>query len=163
MSAEERLAVHDVMHRYALAIDTKDWQLLETVFAPHLRADFRSFGTKQIYEGPATGWIDLIRATIQGMDATQHMMGNHLYNIDGNRARGTTYIRALHVCKNDWGGDTYTVGGYYAVEMVREPAAWRIATYTLHVAWHDGDRHVLRAATRKGAQSKVSLSNIGNT
>jgi hypothetical protein len=139
MSAEERLAVHDVLHRYALAIDTKDWQLLETVFAPHLRADFRSFGTKQIYEGPATGWIDFIRATIQGMDATQHMMGNHLYS------------------------DTYTVGGYYAVEMVREPAAWRIATYTLHVAWHDGDRHVLRAATRKGVQSKVSLPNIGNT
>ena len=149
MSAEKRLAVHDIMHRYALAVDTKDWQLLETVFAEQLRADFRSFGSKQIYEGPAAGWIDLVRSTIQGMDATQHMMGNHLYDIAGNNARGTTYIRALHVCKNAWGGDMYTVGGHYTVEMVRRPAGWRITTYALHVTWHDGDRHVLRAAMRK--------------
>jgi hypothetical protein len=53
------------------------------------------------------------------------------------------------VCKNDWGGDTYTVGGHYAVEMQRGPAGWRIIMYALHVTWHDGDRHVLRAAMRK--------------
>jgi hypothetical protein len=149
MSVENRLAVHDVMHRYALAIDTRNWTLLETVFADQVTADFQSFGSKEIFEGPAARWIDNIRLTIQGMDATQHMMGNHLYEISGDRARGTTYIRALHVCKNDWGDDTYTVGGHYTVEMVRGPEGWRIAKYTLQVTWHNGNRQVLRAALRK--------------
>lgn len=152
MSAEDRFAVHDVMHRYALAIDTKDWSLLETVFADRVTADFRSFGGKQIFEGSASEWVENVRSTIQGMDATQHLMGNHLYEIDGDNARGTTYIRALHVCKNDWGGDTYTIGGHYSVEMGRDPEGWRIDKYTLHIAWHEGDRHVLRAATRKVSQ-----------
>jgi hypothetical protein len=75
------------MHRYALAIDTKNWTLLETVFTDPLTADFRSFGSKEIFKGPAAAWIGNIRSTIQGMDATQHMMGNHLYHIDANRAQ----------------------------------------------------------------------------
>jgi hypothetical protein len=153
MSAEDRLAVHDVMHRYALAIDTKNWPLLETVFAERITADFRSFGNKQVFEGAAAEWIETVRSTIQGMDATQHTLSNHLYAIDGDRARGTTYIRALHVCKNEWGGDTYTVGGHYAVEMIRTPEGWRITAYTLHVTWHDGDRHVLRSAMRKASRT----------
>jgi hypothetical protein len=153
MNADDRLAVHDVMHRYALAIDTKTWSLLETVFADRLTADFRSFGSKQVFEGPAAEWVEILRSTLEGMDATQHLMGNHLYDITGDRARGTTYIQARHVCQNDWGGNTYTVGGHYTVEMLRRSEGWRIETYTLNVTWHDGDRHVLRAAVRKAAQT----------
>lgn len=152
MQVENRLAVHDVMHRYALAIDTKDWALLKTVFTDSIMADFRSFGSKAVFTGTAATWVDMIRSTIQGMDATQHMMGNHLYHIETNRARGTTYIQARHVCRNNWGGDTYTIGGHYAVDMIREADAWHIAAYTLHVTWNDGDRHVLRAAARRVAQ-----------
>lgn len=154
MSAEDRLAVHDVMHRYALAIDTKNWTLLKTVFADQVTADFRSFGGKEVFEGSAAAWIDNIRSTVQGMDATQHTMSNHLYDIHGDRARGTTYIRALHVCKNDRGDDDYTIGGHYTVEMVRGSEGWRIAKYTLQVTWHDGNRHVLRAASRKASPTQ---------
>jgi hypothetical protein len=118
MSIADRLAVHDVMHRYALAIDTKNWTLLETVFTDHITADFRSFGNREVFHGPAAAWVATIRSTIQGMDATRHTMSNHLYDITGDRAQGTTYIRALHACKNAWGDETYTVGGHYAVEMV---------------------------------------------
>jgi len=146
----DRIAVEDVMHRYALAIDSKDWALLERVFADRLTADFRSFGVKNAFEGTRAEWIANVRGTIDGMDATQHMMANHLYDIDGDRATGTTYIRALHVCRNDWGGDRYTIGGYYDVTMARQADGWRITTYALNVTWSEGDRHVLRAATRRG-------------
>ncbi len=149
MSVEHRLAVHDVMHRYAIAIDTKDWELLKKVFSDTITADFRSFGNKTVFEGPAADWIEIVRSTIQGMDATQHVMSNHLYGIDGTRAHGTSYIQAIHICKNDWGGDTYTVGGHYTVEMSQRDEGWRIDKYALNVTWHDGDRHVLRAAARR--------------
>ena len=92
------------------------------------------------------------------MDAVQHLMGNHLYTIEADQARGTTSIRALHACKNDWGGDTYTVGGHYTVEMVRGPEGWRITHYALQVTWHDGDRHVLRAAARKARAAATSAA-----
>ncbi len=148
-SATERQAIHDVMHRYALAIDSKDWAGLAEVFADRVRADFRSFGVSQVFEGSGADWADQIRSAIAGMDATQHLMANHLYSIAGDAASGTSYIQALHRCRNDWGGDSYTIGGHYDVEMARRADGWRIAAYTLNVTWHQGDRHVLRAAMRK--------------
>lgn len=149
----ERVAIHDVMHRYALAIDTKDWGLLESVFCPEVTADFRSFGSKAVFTGSRNGWIAQVRATIEGMDATQHQMTNHLYTVDGERAQGTTYIRALHVCRNDWGGDRYTAGGHYHVGLLRAHGEWRVREYRLEVTFHEGDRHVLRAAARRAARA----------
>ena len=146
----DRQGVHDVMHRYALAIDTKDWSLLTSVFADEVTADFRSFGAKEVWTGPAPGWVDQVSATISGMDATQHLMANHLYTIEGERARGTTYSQALHQCRNEWGGDLYTIGGHYDVEMKWSAGAgWRITFYRLNCTWHTGDRHVLKAAARR--------------
>ena len=145
----DRVAIADVMYTYALAVDTKDWHALETVFAEQIRADFRTFGVKDIYDGSAAGWIANIRASIAGMDATQHMMSNHLYEVSGDQAKGTTYLRAIHICRNDWGEDFYTVGGHYEVELSRLNLGWRITSYGLRVTWSQGNRHVLRAAMRR--------------
>ncbi|MEM7250949.1 MAG: nuclear transport factor 2 family protein [Pseudomonadota bacterium] len=146
---EERFAVHDVMHRYALAIDTKDWSLLESVFAPTIEADFRTFGAKDVFRGDAAAWVNTVRSTIDGMDATQHAMSNHLYNISRDIADGTTYIRALHVCRSGRGGERYTIGGHYEVSMEKSAEAWRITRYRLVVTHDEGDRHVLREAQRR--------------
>jgi hypothetical protein len=150
----DRAAIADIMYTYAKAIDSKDFALLQDVFAADLRADFRSFGVKDIYDGPVAGWIGSIRAGIAGMDATQHMLSNHLYEITeaGDRATGTTYLRAIHVCHNDWGDDHYTIGGHYDVDLARGPAGWRITSYKLTVTWNQGNRQVLRAAVRRGAR-----------
>ena len=142
-------SVQQVMHRYALAIDTKDWGALTDLFTENMSADFRTFGAKSVYEGSREGWVEQVRSTIAGMDATQHVMTNHLYEVDGAKATGTTYIQARHVCRNHWGGDVYTIGGHYAVDMVLSGDQWRIGAYTLHCTWYEGDRHVLKAAVRK--------------
>ena len=141
--------VQNVMHRYAFAIDTKDWLLLRDVFCDEVTADFRTFGAKTIWSGAGDDWVAQVRGTIQGMDATQHVMSNHLYEVTDTRAHGTSYIQAVHVCKNEWGGDTYTIGGYYEVEMLKLLGGWRIRNYTLCCTWHQGDRHVLKAAARR--------------
>lgn len=149
MEVADRIEIHDVMHRYALAIDTKNWPLLERVFANTVVADFRSFGAREVFQGSASDWIASVRTTISGMDATQHLMTNHLYDVVDDLAVGTSYIRAAHICRSEWGGDTYTIGGHYEVKMRRMHEGWRIVEYTLVVTHHEGDRHVLRSANRK--------------
>ena len=149
MDAGDRIAIHDVMHRYALAIDTKNWDLLLGVFANNITADFRSFGAPEVHQGTADAWIESVRGTIDGMDATQHLMANHLYDVVDDLAVGTSYIRAIHICRNDFGGDTYTIGGHYEVKMRRMHERWCIVDYKLLVTHHEGDRHVLRTARRR--------------
>lgn len=146
---DDATAVSNVMHRYALAIDTKNWEALGGVFDDEVVADFTSFGAKEVYRGAGSDWVTQVSATISGMDATQHLMGNHLYEISDDRAVGTTYIQARHVCRNDWGGDVYTVGGHYDVQMVRVNDEWKISEYAINCTWHEGDRHVLKAANRR--------------
>ena len=143
------LAIQDVLHRYASALDGKNWPDLRTVFTAEVRADFRSFGVKQVFTGPAGEWIARLEGTLSGMDATQHLMGNHHYTLAGERATGTTYLQATHVCANEAGGDHYVVGGHYEVDLHKAGEAWWIAAYTLVVSWQAGDRGVLRAARRR--------------
>ena len=146
----ERMETADVAHRYATAIDAKDWTLLRTVFADEVEADFRSFGSREVYRGGAAGWVDAIRETIAGMDATQHLMANHVHAFDGaDRCTLTTYLRAEHFLINDRGDDSYTVGGFYVWRLVRAASGWRAAAYALNVTWARGNRGLLAMARRR--------------
>lgn len=144
---QDRIAISDVLHRYAAAIDGKDWELMRSCFTDDLEADFRSFGGLEVVRG-ADAWVETIRSTIQGMDATQHLTGNHSHRIDGDQAQLTAYIQAVHILANDRGDSEYTIGGSYDCDLVRTAEGWKIRRYVLTVLWHRGNRNILRLATR---------------
>jgi hypothetical protein len=77
--------------------------------------------------------------------ATQHLFANHSADVDGDRAVDTRYMQARH----QTGAEHYTIGGYYAGNMVRTPAGWRIARYQLTVTFSDGDHRLMGIAYRK--------------
>jgi len=142
----DRVELNELMNRYAASIDLRDWARLRTVFADDdIEADFTSMGVSHVYRGPAERWVDTVRQTIAGFDATQHFFGNHSVDIDGDRAIDTRYMQARH----QLGAAHYTVGGYYTGHMVRTAAGWRIAKYKLTVAFTDGDRTLMGLAYRR--------------
>ncbi len=144
----DRSELNELMNRYALAIDMRDWPGLLGVFADgEIEADFTSLGVKEVFRGSADRWVDTVRRTISGFDATQHFFANHLAIVEGDRALDTRYMQARHQL------DTahYTVGGYYTGHMVRTPAGWRIARYKLTVTFSDGDRKLMGIAYRRHA------------
>lgn len=147
----DRAETSDLLHRYATAVDRRDWALLRRCFADEIEADFRSFGVREVFRGPADAWVALVRSTIDGCDQTQHQSSNHVHEIDGDLARVTSYVRAEHVLINAQGDNHYTVAGWYDHALVRTGEGWRIARYTLHVTSSHGNRHVLALATRRAA------------
>ena len=147
----DRAELDEVMNRYAASIDLRDWARLRTVFADgEIEADFTSMGVKQVFRGPAERWVDAVRQTITGFDATQHFFANHSAEVDGDRAVDTRYMQARH----QLGPEHYTIGGYYTGHMVRTPEGWRIARYRLTVAFSDGDRRLIGIAYRKVTSAK---------
>ena len=68
----DRADISQVLHSYATAIDTRDWDLLATCFTEDLEADFRDFGGREVVKG-RDAWLEIIKGTIQGLDATQHL------------------------------------------------------------------------------------------
>jgi hypothetical protein len=147
----DRIELNELMNRYAAGIDLRDWARLRSVFVDgEIEADFTSMGLKQVFRGPADAWVQLVRQTISGFDATQHFFANHSVEIEGDRAVDTRYMQARH----QLGASHYTLGGHYTGQMSRTGAGWRIARYTLTVTFSEGERRLMGIAYRKGKERR---------
>jgi hypothetical protein len=144
----DRTAISGVLHRYCRGVDSKNWALLEGCFADDLEADFRSFAGREVVRGRAA-WLAAMRKTIAGLDATQHLTGNHEIAIAGDAATLRADLQAVHILRNDRGDAEYTVGGFYDIDLGRASDGWRIRRYRLTVVWTRGNRDVLRLAAKR--------------
>ena len=144
----DRDDISQVLHTYAIAVDTRNWDLLETCFMEDLEADFRDFGGHGVVKG-RDNWMAAIKGTLEGLDATQHLTANHVHQINGDTATLTAYLQALHRLDTARSDPEYTVGGYYTCHVVRGGNGWRIQRYKLNVTWHRGNRDILRQAQRR--------------
>ncbi|MFN3220164.1 MAG: nuclear transport factor 2 family protein [Acidimicrobiales bacterium] len=135
----DRLEIGQLLVRYVDAIDTKDWDLLDTVFTPDARLDYTSSG------GPdAAGDYPTMKAWLQTQLAmfpmTQHLLGQSAITFEGTgddrvaRCR-TLFHNPMGAPVNDAGTfdlegkgiGVFTVGGWYRDTCVPTSDGWRIA------------------------------------
>lgn len=136
----DRGQIGDLLAAYATALDTRDWDALGRVFAPGASCDYGSLGSPS-----GVGEItSLVRSTLDGLDATQHLIGNVTVKVDGDQATAECYLIAQHIRAGAPGGDHYLIGGRYSDRMVRTPDGWRISHRTLHRMWTTGNRGVIQ-------------------
>ena len=126
----DRLAISDVLIRYATALDGRDWELLASCFTDDATLDYDTSGT---YGRDA--FVEHCRAGLARMKATQHCVTNHVISTDGDRAHSTSYVIAQHVRENDF---TFTLGGTYSDDLVRAGTEWRIASRRFVTSWKAG-------------------------
>jgi hypothetical protein len=117
--------VHDLVHRYATAIDSRRLELLRDVFTPDATEDFRRLGAKA--EG-VDAIIALIEQAIARWTATQHSITNVVS--DGETC--SCYFVAVHVKPE---GGLFEVGGAYYDTLVRTDDGLRIAERILEPIW----------------------------
>lgn len=126
--------------RYCRALDTKNWALLDDVFIPDATAELGS--PEQLVGIEAIR--GRIRTTLEHLDDSQHLVGNHEVVLDGDAATHRCYLQAQHIRQAATGGPNYIVAGRYEDRLVRTAAGWRIAHRTLVVMWTDGNLAVAR-------------------
>jgi 3-phenylpropionate/cinnamic acid dioxygenase small subunit len=140
----DRLAINDLLVRYAWAIDTKDWDALDDVFTADVTAELASpllSGREAI--------ASRIKLALEPLDDSQHMVTNHQVTIapDGNSATCRCYLQAQHVRRVPDGGHNFIIGGRYEDTVVRTPQGWRIDFRRLVVMWREGNPEVLHRST----------------
>ena len=126
--------------RYARALDTKDWALLDEVFLPDATAEL---GSRTLLEG-IEAIRRRIRTALEALDASQHLVGNHEVDVVADTATHRCYVQAQHVRRAAPGGPNYIVAGIYEDRLMRTAAGWRIAHRTLSVMWTEGNLAVVR-------------------
>jgi ABC-type arginine transport system ATPase subunit len=137
----DRAAISDVVNAYATAVDSRDWALFASLFAPSVFIDFRSFHPDLHREVSREELVEITRG-IAAFDATQHLSTNHRHTIAGERATCVSYMHAGHFLKRDGADHACFLYGFYTYELFREGAGWLIDRYGLRVTAQHGDPRV---------------------
>jgi 3-phenylpropionate/cinnamic acid dioxygenase small subunit len=146
--SSDREQIGDLLVRYATALDTRDWGLLDCCFTEDAVADYGPLGGRNEGREAIRGAV----AILAGFDRTHHLLGNITISIDADEAQTTCYLQAQHVID----GDLLTIGGVYHDRVVRTDAGWRIAHRQLEPVWQNGDADLINAAARRASVAGVT-------
>ncbi|MPZ80245.1 MAG: nuclear transport factor 2 family protein [Actinophytocola sp.] len=153
----DRLDVTDTVVRMGWLLDRRDWDGLRDLFTETVYTDYTALwggvpqeaGVDQLLSTSAQGsW----RRTMDGLEATQHLITNVLVSVTGDSASATANVLGVHRLANPHGSPLWTVGGTYDFRLVRVAAGWRIRAVTYDISWVEGNQQVLfRAAANPAA------------
>lgn len=132
--------------RMAWLADRRDWAALTAVFADEVDVDYTSLAGGEPARLAATQLVAGWRAGLGGLDATQHLIGNHLVDVHGDRATVTAQFQATHVFANPHGDHSWTLGGHYRFGLVVQGGRWRIDAVTMTATWAAGNQQIMTLA-----------------
>ncbi len=119
----EKQAITDLIHRYATALDTKDWALLDECFVADARLDYESAG------GPAGPYQPELRdwliEVLEPIPLMQHLVTNIVIELDGKRARARVYTVNVNRMGEDPEGENLICGGIYYDRLEKGALGWR--------------------------------------
>lgn len=137
----DRREIEDVLIRYAMSLDARDWTALEEVFLPEAVAKLGQYECANRDEIIAT-----CRRALSGLTCSQHIVTNFTAAVDGDAARSLCYLQAQHNYLPAVGLTNFIVAGSYTDKLVRTDAGWRIADRHLKQIWVDGNAGVMDQA-----------------
>jgi hypothetical protein len=148
----DRVAISDIQLRYATGADTRDWALYRSCFTDEIETDFTSVFGGQPRRGKADKFVEAARRFLSGLEATQHMITNHVITIHGDEATCVAYVQARHHLPNETGDADQTMYGYYTNRFVRTADGWRISACKLTVTWNSGNWGIFELARKRFEQ-----------
>lgn len=116
----DELEISALLHRYARAVDAKDWELYRSVFTDDAHIDYSSAGAMVgSRDEVAARLADAFAALLMSM----HYITNVETEIDGDQAR----VRAMFYNPMHLQGmsELSYCGGYYHHDLVRTSQGWR--------------------------------------
>jgi hypothetical protein len=120
----DRLEIDEQLARYCRAIDTGEWDLLDTVFTPDAVIDYTSSGGIRGTYAEVKPWL----AKVLPMFAVrQHYVTNREVAVVDDVATSIVYLyNPMGRRRDDGGLDLFFVGGTYRDRWVRTDGGWRI-------------------------------------
>ena len=121
----DRIRIDDLLIRYTRAIDTKDWNLLDSCFMPDADVDYTASGGVAGKYPEVRAWL---AKALAPFPITAHYITNSMVELRGDRASARTLVlNPMFFAKPDGSLHDFTVGATYVDELVYTEAGWRIA------------------------------------
>jgi hypothetical protein len=121
----DRLAIQDLIARYAVVVDNRDYDAFDDLFTADARIDFTAFG------GPVGTPADIkafLADNLAIFSRTQHMMGLPSIAVDGDSATARTSCNNPMVLTDaDGSTKVWLIGLWYDDILVRTDRGWRFS------------------------------------
>ena len=142
----DRLAIIQFINHFGIAIDLRDWKSFHGLFAETVDFDYSSIG-----EVAATLHPDDItntaRKDLGGFQTTQHVITNHVIQLDGDNATCQAHVRAMHFLPSE-GESMLEMGGYYEAKLVRIAQDWKIKSWKFTILWSRGNEELFELSKK---------------
>ncbi|GAA3130127.1 nuclear transport factor 2 family protein [Streptosporangium carneum] len=132
---DDRHQIIEQLNRLAEALDQRDWAQIGDVFTADATA-YRRHGTEAI--------LATVRDHLGGCGPSQHLLGNHRVEVDGDAARSLTYARVYHRGAGEREDAFFECIGEYDDHWVRDGGVWRISSRAFTMSIQIGDFGVLQ-------------------
>lgn len=130
-----RAAISDVLDDYARGIDTRDFDLVASLFTPEAHLDYTSSCGPAASRDEVVEWL---RASLPAIAMTQHLLTNRRIRIDGDTAIVRTELLNPLLFEGEAGTELLLLGGRYDDQFVRVDDRWLIS-HRVHVTtWTAG-------------------------
>lgn len=137
----DRAEISEVVHRYAIGIDSRDWSLFRSIFPDEIEVwlGFARDPNRALRRRNADKFAQSVTRVISQFAVTQHFLTDYQIELNGNDAVCVCYMQARHFNPDGKGGQTvWDIGGYYTYHLTRTALGWKIPKYTLTLTWEEG-------------------------
>jgi hypothetical protein len=133
---DDKQQITEVINMYAIALDTRSWDLFEDVFTQDVIADY----CHVLYWSDLASFVRDFTPMHETTAGHQHFLGVPQIIVEGDRAWALTYGR-FNVFKNSPAADVFDMshgGATYDDELIRTPRGWRISKRVARNFWWQG-------------------------
>ncbi|MEU7799831.1 nuclear transport factor 2 family protein [Micromonospora arborensis] len=136
VDAVNRSEIEQAIHRHFQTPDERreDDAWLASIYTE----DFVLIVPSGTYTGHE-GMREAVRNSAAIFERSQHLVGNHLIDLDGDRAEVRSKIIATHLQRADEPHNGYTGGADYTFAALRTPKGWRLTRAEYIGVWVRGN------------------------
>lgn len=133
----DRAEIGDVLIRYTRAIDTGEWDRLDTVFTPDAQIDYTESGGIAAPYAEVRPWLAEVLPAF--FPKRMHSLAQVDIRLDGDRADVAAYFHNPMPMDDGQGGTKVVeFGGLYHHSMVRTADGWRSERLREEIVWKRG-------------------------
>ena len=137
MSPKEEII--ETINKLFVFTDNRNWDgLKKEVFSDRVQFDMSSArGPRTIMSADAI--CELWDEGFKGIDYVNHLAGNYIVTVQGNKATAFVYATATHYKESALKGKTREFVGTYDIELVNENFNWRITLFRYNLKYMTGN------------------------
>lgn len=121
----DRIEIQELMTRYSNAIDSRDFDRLDSVFTPDAYIDYRALGGIDGHYPEIKDWL---APALAGFPHYLHLVGNIEITLSGDTATACTLcLNPMETPLPGGGSQVMFLGLWYRDNLVRTSKGWRIS------------------------------------